>query len=116
MARSRFQKLIHNNSSFLNIKTRPTHNSNNELLITAEQQMKLQELDDEWEKIKNFDDVLFIEAERLIKLSEDNASKRKRMGYASTAQLRLLERKTGIKQSRMLKSVDAKKLIDINNK
>lgn len=90
----------------------PTHNEQGELLITAEQQAKLMELDDEWRKIPDFNNVTFAEAEKLIKRSEDNAAKRKRMGYASTAQLRLIERKTGKVQDRMLTAKKAKEMID----
>lgn len=93
-------------------KTYPTHNEQGEKLITAAQQAKLMDLDDEWQKIPNFNDITFAEGEKLIKRSEDNAAKRKRMGYASTAQIRLIERKTGFVQDRMMTAKEAKEKLD----
>ena len=89
----------------------PSHNEKGELLYTADQQDRWMEIDDEWQKY-NLSEMTFDEMEKLIKRSVDNAAKRKRMGYASTAQLRLIERKTGKKQSRTMKSKEASEIID----
>ena len=85
------------------IKNRSKSDEN---LMTEKQLQDWKLIDDEWQ---NYDivNMTSIEAAKLIQKSKDNAAKRKRMGFASTAQLRLIEYKAGLRQPRSMTAKEA---------
>lgn len=79
-------------------------------VITVKQLQQWKSIDDEWQN-HDLSKITEKEAEVLIKKSELNAAKRKRMGFASTAQLRLIEYKSGLRQPRTMTSKEASEKI-----
>ena len=79
-------------------------------IASVNQWIEFESLDDEHKKY-NRRMTSYDEAEKLLEISRANAEKRKRMGYASTKQLRYIESLTGKKQDRSMKASEASKII-----